>query len=280
MDLQVLVNPDVSGLVEDAICFETGLTRKQAADPELYAYEHHGKEFSAVDPGALSMFYEDVILGRQMPTKFVTRSINIDTLFAITLFIHRDLATHPALPGLFASVDLAHRRGFQGFGHIDPDLTQFLLLIGTLFPKNALKQEEGKAMRSVITWIRDYITEGTSPAPGPKIPEVQILDTGTNGFVLGETKGPLLLAWIEMFRQGYLKGVLSGPEVNGVRGVVAARKSVFVDFNLPKAASLLNEVEAAMGRDPGWKADELWLQCPDSGTCIPLAGMTEVFLRV
>lgn len=275
MDLQVLVNPDTKGVVEDAISFETGLTRKQAADSDLYVYEHHGAEFTAIDPGALSMFFEDVILGRPMPQKFVTRSLNIDTMFALALFIHRDLATHPSMPGLIASVDLAHRRGFQGFGHVDPDLCQLLLLIGMMLPKNASKQEEGKAMRTVIAWVYEYITEGVVPNAGPTPPKVQILDTGTNGFVLGETEGPLLLAWIEMFRQGHLRGVLVGPEHNARRAVIASRKSVFVDFNLSKAASILNEAEG----DAGWKADELWLQSPEGGTIIPLSGMMEVFLR-
>jgi hypothetical protein len=281
IELQVIVNPDLTGVVDaNAVCFETGLTRKQAADPELYAYEHHGAEFSAIDPGSLSMFFEDVILGRPMPAKFITRALNIDTLFAITLFLHRDLATHPALPGLFASVDLAHRRGFQGFGHLDPDLTQFLLILGSMFPKDLSQREHAAKMKAAIGWIHEYITQGTVPQAGLKLPEVKIIDTGTRGFVLAESKGPLLLAWIDLFRQGYLMGVLVGVENEGRRGVIATRKSVFVDFNLLKAASLLNEIESRLGQTSGWKADELWLQSPDDGTCIPVPGLVEVFLRV
>ena len=280
VSLQVLIQPTTTAVVEDAICFETGLTRKQAADPELYAYEHHGPQFSAIDPGSLSMFFEDVILGRPLPPKFITRSINIDTLFALALFIHRDLATHPAMPGIVASVDLAHRRGFQGFGHIEPELCKFLLILGSMFPKDLSQSQQGQAMRTAVAWVYEFITEGSVPSTAMDLPKVQVLDVGSNGFVLGETEGPLLLGWIALFRQGYLKGVLLGPQNGDRRRVLAARKSVFVDFSLTKAASILNETESSVGLGAGWESDELWLRGPEGGTIIPLSGMMEVFLRV
>ena len=283
IQLQVLVDPKAKGLIEEAISFETGLTRAQAGDPLLYAYEHHGPEFTLVDPGALSSFYEDVLQGRPLPGKFVTPKINFDTVFAITLFLHRDLATHPAVPGIFASVDLAHRRGIQGLAHLPSDLANFLVALALLFEKPLSKKAEGEQLRTVVEWVYAYVSEDRLPSIGQGISATpKILDAGTNGFVVAEdSSGLLSLAWLDLYRQGFLRGVLFGAlRAGGRRDVLASRKSVYVPFNLVRAASLLNEVEAAMGQPPGWNADELWLRSPTLGTTLDTATMMEVFLRV
>jgi hypothetical protein len=282
IQLQVLVDPKVNGLVKDAISFETGLTRAQAADPHLYAYEHHGAEFTLVDPGALWSFYEDVLLGRPLPEKFVTRTLeNFDTLYAITLFLHRDLVTHPATPGLLASVDLAHRRGIQGLAHLAPDLVNFLVMVTLLFTRETSKKEQGEQLRTVVGWIYEHVTEDRLPHVGQQLPTATILETGTNGFVVAEGRGRLNLTWIDLYRQGYLRGVLLGPPGKaGHREVLGSRKSVYVPFNLVQAASLLNQIEAALGQPPEWTADELWLRSPPTGTLIDIPHLMEVFLRV
>lgn len=275
--LEVDVNPEFDGLVEGAVSFETGLTREQAADPTLYAYEHHGAEFSATDPGALSSFHEDVILGRPMPTKFACRTLNgPDTLVAIALFLHRDLATHPSFPGVVASVDLAHRRGPQGLAHIDPELASLLLhILDNSTPKN-----ESARLSDGVRWIYEFVNQYGTP-PGRSIPQPQIKDAGSRGFVVAElTRGALVPGWVRLYQMGYLRGFLVGPERDGRRPVVASRKSVFVDFNLVRAASIFNEVEAAMGQAPEWRADELWLYSPSKGTALSVEDLKEVFLRV
>lgn len=265
----------------DALSFETGLTRAQAADPTLYAYEHHGKEFTATDPGALTAFYEDLILGRPLPLKFTTPSIKLDTLFAITLFLHRGLATHPAMPGLVAQVDLVHRRGLAMYGHLEPDVTRFFRLMGALFPSGLSKDEEGERLRQAVEWVHGFISNGTLPHLGPEFPQPSILNIGTNGFVLASTtSADTHAAWVELYRQGYLRGLLLGPDVHGRRQVLASRKSVFVDFNLTRAAAILNDMEQVSGEAPEWVADELWLKSPPDGTCLLASHMMEVFLRV
>lgn len=281
LPLQVLVDPKVAGYLEDTICYETGLTRAQAADPQLYAYEHHGEGFTATDPGALTSFFEDVLLGRPLPLKFATPQIRLDTLFAIALFLHRDLATHPAMPGLIANVDLVHRRGLAMYAHIEPDVTLFFRLLGALFPQKQSKGEQGDHLRAAITWIYEFVQNGTLPHLGPALPEPTLLELGSNGFVFASLSTPDLHGgWVELYRRGFLRGVLLGPSKRDRHPVLASRKSVYVDFNLSRAAEILNEMERAMGEPPEWVADELWLHGPEDGTLILVSQLVEVFVRV
>lgn len=281
MDLEVRVDPKLKGLVEGSISFETGLTRAQAADPTSYAYEHHGAEFSDIDPGALSSFVEDILLGRPMPTKFAASRLSVDTVFAIALFLHRDMATHPRLPGIVHSVDLAHRRGVQGLAHIEPDLVDLVLLMSETLSAHRRPKELAETMQLAVRWAYDFVHERDGVPLGPHIPQPQIQDVGTNGFVLAELpRGAMTLGWLRLYQQGYLRGVLLGPQNGDSRVVLASRKSVFVPFNLVKAADILNEVEVSLGKPPAWKADELWLYSPPHGTSIRVADLMEVFLRV
>lgn len=281
VQLQVEVNPDSIGLIGGAISFETGLTREQAADPTLYAYEHHGQDFSIADPGSLSSFYEDLVLGRPMPTKFVTRAIGgIDTVFAITLFMHRDLVPLSIVSGAVTSVDFVHRRGIAGLAHIDESLAVFLYGLTSLVPKENTRIEEAVNLKKLVGMVRDYLSSGYLPYQNP-LPIPTVKDVGSDGFVRGEVRrGSLILAWAFLFRSGYLKGFVVGPDEGGRRAVVATRKSVYVSFNLPKAASLLNEIEVRLGNRGEWSADELWLHSPSGGTRLEEAELLEVFLRV
>lgn len=284
VQLQVVVDPNLNGLVDGAVSFETGLTRAQAADPNLFAYEHHGSEFSPIDPGALSSFHEDILLGRPLPAKFVTRFLQVDTVFAIALFLHRDLATIPALPGIVASVDLVHRRGPQGMAHVDEDFAKFLWVLSDMFYPDLPKNREAENLKLAVGWVREYVTQGNLPS-GPAIPEVTVKTRGSRGFTLAECAGEithLLLGWVRLYQHGFLRGAIySPPSSLGKRHVVVSRKSVYVEFDLTRAASLLNEIEVALGGSASWRqADELWLYSPWSGTRIHPDHLQEVFLRV
>lgn len=281
LDLTVNVDPKFSGPTHGSVNFETGLTRTQAADPTLYAYEHHGDEFSIVDPGALTSFYEDLLLGRPMPLRFLTRTIRMDTVFAIALFLHRDLVPLPVVPSVVASVDLVHRRGIVGMAHVDESLAVFLYHLGILFPPGANKKTEAENLKTTLGMVAEYLSTGQLPYQKP-FPEFFVKDLGTNGFVYAEVpRGSLTLAWAKAYRAGHLRGFLMSPKnTQNRRQVVAARKSLFVSFNLPKAASMLNEIETGLGQPGGWIADELWLHAPPDGTSLHEDALKEVFLRV
>lgn len=281
IEFNAKIDPDLPSVVPDAVSFETGATRSQAGDPALFVYEHHGQEFGKADPGALTSFFEDLILGRPLPLTFATHRIrDIDTIFAMALFFDRSLAIHPAMPGIVAAVDLVHRRGTPMLGHIDADLGRFFRVLRSYFPEDGLpKRELGERVTKVIGWIADFL-DGRPPSLGAPWPSVRIIDVGTNGFVLAETPGSLPSGWIELYRRGFLRGLLVGPDRDSRRAVLAAKKSAFVDFDLTKAASIFNEAEQASGELPGWRADRLWLWGPDEGTLLRVSEMLEVLQRV
>lgn len=283
MELKVRIEGSLTGVVSEAVSFETGLTRDELQDPRVVAYEHHGEGFSPNDKGALPCFFEDLLLGRPMPLTFATRSVqDVDTLLAIALFLHRDLAINAATPGFVFLVDLVHRRGLPALAHLDEPLARFLSAMRSHFPDKGLSQRElSQRVVSAVGWIREHIHQGTIPVLGPPAAaEVRLLDQGTRGFVVAETTGSLWDGWVELYRLGFLRGVL----VTGVgdrKRVLAARKSQHVQFDLASAARLLNQMETAMGELAEWHAsqDGLWLESP-AGTLLLLKDILAVLTRV
>jgi len=283
VDLQVRIEADLPPVVPEAISFETGASREQAADPKLYVYEHHGAGFGPADPGALTSFFEDLILGRAFPLTFATRSIqDIDTIVAATLFLQRDLAVHPDMPGFVAAVDLVHRRGFPALAHVEQDLARFLCFLQAYFPEKGLsKRELGERLGSACGWVREFVIDKRLPTLGKPLMPVQVLKEGTDGFVLAETHGALIDGWVQLYQRGFLRGLVVGPlSAQGRRSMLAARKSGYVSFDLSKAALFLNEVERAMGYLPEWESDGIWLRSPPEGSTILVSHMIDVLTRV
>lgn len=283
MELNVRIEKALSGAVENAVCFETGLTKEQLQDPEIVGYEHHGAEYTSADKGALPCFFEDLLLGRPMPTTFATRSVqDVDTLLAMALFLHRDLAINPATPGFVYAVDFAHRRGLPALAHLDEPVARFVSALRGHFPEKGLSQRElSERVMAAIGWLREYLQEGSIPVLGTTpSSDVHILDQGTRGFAVGETSGSLWDGWVEVYRLGFLRGVLISAS-EGRNRVLAAKKSAYVQFDLEAAARLFNQMEVAMGELPEWRVspDRLWLEQPE-GTLILLKDILAVLTRV
>jgi hypothetical protein len=280
MDLVVRVETTLSGLVDNAVSFETGISRSQLASS--VGYEHHGQDFSSEDKGALVCFYEDLLLGRPMPLTFATPYVqDVDTLVAIALFLHRDLATNPNTPGFVSVVDFVHRLGLPALAHIEEPLARFISALRSYFPEGLSRRELGERLVSGVGWIREYVQEGTIPVLGPTPSSaVRILDQGTGGFAVAETSGSLWDGWVEIYRLGFLRGVLVSAQEERKR-VLIARKSHYVAFDLHAAARLLNQVETAMGEEPEWTVsrDGLWLERP-SPTLILLKDVLAILMRV
>ena len=284
MDLNVRIEKTLPALVPDAVSFETGATKEQLGLSDAIAYNHHGEAFSSFDRGALPSFYEDLLLGRAMPLTLATTALHdIDTLTAIALFLHRDLATHPATQGFVYTVDFVHRLGFPALAHIETDLARFLTVLRNYFPEQLSQREFSERLTTAVGWIREYIYNGSFPTLGvnPNL-EVRILDIGTTGFVLAETKGNLWDGWAELYRQGHLRGVLTHVGGGDRRKVLVARKSLYVPFNLVMACQVLNQMETAMGELPEWKVtpDALWLEGPSEGTLILFRQLLELLIRI
>ena len=281
LTLSVLVDKGVPVLSPDTLSFETGATPDQVRSVPACAYEHHGEGFHPDAPGALQRLYEDMLLGRPLPLRFATRAIGgFDTVFAVTLFLHRETAIAPGTPATIATVDAAHRIGLPYLSHLDPAFTRFLMRLGSLFPPNLSKGATGENLRLTVGWVREYLMEGKLPHVGGASPALRVLDTGTNGFLFGMADEVSSGAWMEAFRLGFLRGLIVGPEQEGRRHVLAARKSPYLDFDLGQAAQALNEMERAMGEPPEWRSDPLWLSGPPGGTFILPSDLLRLFLRI
>jgi hypothetical protein len=283
MEINVRIERDLPAIVPDAVSFETGASKAQLETS--LAYEHHGSEFTPFDRGALPSFYEDLLLGRAMPLVFATPRVqDIDTLMAIALFLHRDLATHPATAGFVYTVDFVHRLGLPALAHIEEDLARFLSALRVYFPDTGISQRElSHRVTTAVGWIREYIHEGKLPLLG-QTPhtEVRILDRGTNGFVAAETQAPLWDGWVELFRAGFLRGILVDHSPGDRKHCLVARKSQFLGFDLPLACRVLNQMELAMGELADWTTtpDGLWLKSPPEGTLLLLRDILEILVRV
>ena len=276
----VEINPALSTVVPNAVSFETGATRVQAADPSLCVYEHHGQDFGWIDPVALSCLFDDIIHGRTLPPTFVSHAIgDVDTLVALALHRKPNLVICPNAFKLVTSADLVHRRGAIGMAHADPDLVRFFQLLRGLFPKQLPRRQFETALETAVALLHDFIEGDQLPSLGsPEAPVV--LDVGQRGFVVAETAGILGEAWVHLFRTGYLRGVVVSKETKGRRNVLAARRSPFVAFQLEVAARLLNEMERVQGEDPAWASDGVWLTSPPGGTIILVSHLLEVLVRV
>lgn len=285
MDLNVRIEKDLPQIVPEAVSFETGASREQLLDPSVIAYEHHGPEFTVSDQGALPAFFEDLILGRPMPTTLATPAIqDVDTIVAVALFLHRDLATHPNMPGFVYVTDFVHRMGLPAMSHLDDHLSRFYSALRAYLPDKGLSQRElSQRLQNAVGWVRKYIHEEAIPFVGspPKV-AVRVIDHGTNGFVVAEGTGPLLDGWVELYRQGHLRGLLVGPAFDDRRQALIARKSPFLPFNLEMAARILNQMESAMGELPEWSVspNRLWLEGPKEGTLILVQDLLKVLTRV
>jgi hypothetical protein len=278
LDLRVQIDQKCRGPVEGAVAFETGATAEDVANPSLLVYEHRANQ------GALSWFFEDLILGRAFPLTLAMRNVHeIDAVLAAALFLRRDLALHPSMPGLVASCDLLHRHGLAVMGHLESDLGRFLRLVRAYLTEGLNAQEAGTRLVTVVDWFQDFVLTGRLPHLGRPWPIVHVLDKGSNGFVVAElaTGTSLRECWVELYRQGFLRGVLIATQANQRRGVLASKKSKYLDLDLGKASVILNEMERAMGLDASWQLEgDLWLHGPKAGTAIRLEHLLEIFLRV
>jgi len=267
LEFRVIIDPDLDRQIDGVVAFGDF----DASDHSSVIYRDDETH----------LFCRDLILGRHYPMTLVMRSLgSLGSLVSCAIYLHRDLAIHPSVPGLLASVSLVDNYGIVGLAHTDPDLSRFFKLCRVFLssaPGEHVKQDR---LTTAVGWIRDIILDGQYPALPPDPDPPRILDHGSDGFVLASSSHPdLMSGWENLYRRGYLRGLL----IYGAQDMwhcLAARKSHFLAFDLAKAAQILNAAEQAMGEDPAWTQDGLWLSSPPSGTLILPSDLLRVFLRV
>lgn len=261
LQFQIVVDPEVDRHVEGVIAFGD-FEGDAAIYPEIGG------------------FYGDLIQGRPLPMVMVVRQLTPSLVVAATLFLHRELVLEPATGGLVGAMAIADRLGLAGMAHIDRDLARFVKMLGRQFPRGLGREEQRKRVEQAVEWVRQYILAGELPALPPEPKPPRVLDTGTGAFVVAEAPGPLEDGWVELYRQGFIRGVLFSPAVEGRRKALAARKSVYVALDTRRGAETFNEAERAMGELPGWRSEELWLWGPDEGTLLLPTHIVEVVIRL
>ena len=268
LEFKVVVDKDLGRKVEGVVAFGDFVTEDSTGRTAIYQVNE------------VSEFFRDLILGRPLPLVFVTRDLeNLSVILGVTLFLHRDLAIQPIVPSLLTSFGLADAYGVPGQAHVDRDLSRFLKFLRVYVGSAKGKKGQQEALTSAVSWIRAYILEGSLPALPTEPDPPRIIEQGTDGFVFATTKGNLSAGWEELYRQGFLRGVLLTQNADRWK-VLAARKSAFLALDLTKAADALNEAEAAMGEPSDWVTDGIWLLSPENGTLIPPSTILQVFLRV
>jgi hypothetical protein len=278
IQFQVVIGPEVPIISEGTICFETGASPQQLG-PGIY--DHHGAGFDQFTPGALTRLFEDLVIGTKLPMSLSTPKLRApDTLLAIALFLDRSLLLLPATPGLVYGVDLAHRLGPQLLSHLDPMVSGFFKAFSRVLIPNLSSREAGDHVKVMVQWIREYLTEGKVPNLWGEIPEVRVLDIGTNGFVLAEALSITFDAWEVLYREGHLRGVLLGPEVEGRRRVLASRKNERSWEGLSKAVPFLNELEVLSEGVPEWICEGDFVFSPSVGTNVLVSHLLKVFLGI
>jgi hypothetical protein len=163
--------------------------------------------------------------------------------------------------------------------HMDVDLSRFLRGLKSYFPSNLSKRDQGERLSTAVQWVVEYITQGTLPNLGPQPEAVEVLDVGSNGFVLARGN-PSVESWETLCRQGHLKGAIIGATDGDFRKVLVARKSLAVGFDLERAVIILDEMERLSGSHPGWALQGDYLYSPPEGTTILLSYLTEVLVRI
>lgn len=273
MDIRVTIDPDLPTLLTEPVV-AWGNFDGTCAGLTIYA----------PIPGAtaLSRLYVDLICGRPLPLTFLTRSVrDLETAVAASIFLDRALCLHPLASTLVSAVELATHLQEGGLAHVERDLARLLVFIESYVRAPVtIRSEYGRKMQQVVTWLRGYAESGELPSMSRPQEPPEILDRGTNGFVLATASGSLADAVIELYRWGHLRGVVFGAVRGGFERVVAFKKSPYVRFDLQAAAAHLNSVEPSTGHPGPWKVERLLLTGPPKGTRIARADLIQTFVRV
>jgi len=257
LDLRLVVDPKVPDNIQDSVLFEVG-------------------NGPYTGPGALLTLYEHLVMGAPLPLLIALREVRtVTSHVAVALFLQRELLVLPGMLPLVLAATYYSQSPLCAI-HLDPALLRFFQVLTV--QESDLKLPLGTQAERITTatqWIRDYVYDGQLPDIGPKPPLVEVLDTGTNGFVIGRG-----LDYVPLLQEGYLKGIVITPLDEGLNRVQVFRKSPLVGFDLVQARSILNEMERMSGTFLPWVLEENCLRTPEGGTDLPIADIVHILLHL
>ena len=257
LDLRLVVDPKVPENLPEAVLFGVG-------------------EGPYAGPRGLLTLYEHLVMGAPLPLLIALREVRtVASHVAVALFLQRELLVLPGMLPLVLAATYYNQNPVCAI-HLDPALLRCFQVLTV--QESDLQLPLGTQAERITTatqWIRDYVYDGQLPDIGPKAPLVEVLDTGTNGFVIGRGVDHLPL-----LQEGYLKGIVVTPLDEGLNQVRVFRKSVLVGFDLVQARSILNEMERMSGTFLPWVLEENCLSTPEGGTDLPIADIVHILLHL
>lgn len=216
-----------------------------------------------VEPGegsivytSLATFYDDLIQGRPLPlTLVVPRLRDVSEAILVVFFLRRDAVLREDAASLVMESSLA-RRGPSGLAHVGRDLGVFFRFLREYLIHPFLElssRERGVRLHAVVDWVDTYLQSGTLPnIQRLEFPYPTVLDVGTDGFVVAEQEAQALWwGWVELYRRGYLRGVLFFEDM-----FLASKKSPYLSLDFGKAREIFSEA----GIDSEMSSDGLWLE--------------------
>jgi hypothetical protein len=228
------------------------------------------------DWGLLGL-YDALVAGATVPLVMGGRRASLPLVLGAAIFFQRDLLLHPKCLPLLLQGEYFEMVGSQRSIHMQEDLHAFFEAC-----KNFLGEGSPKELAHKVTvatqWVREYVLEGRLPNLG-LIDSItpEILDEGTNGFVLAKGSSETV---VRLFRMGYLRGLVVDLNASDSLIVTVFRKSDRVGFDLVQARVLLDEMERMSGSDLRWGLEGDRLLSPAPGTDLLLSDIVEVLLHV
>lgn len=227
--------------------------------------------YDALEPGALTSLYEDLALGAPLPLRFVTHGIRgPHTIVAMGLFTQRDLLLHPGTSALVYNAELYRRHGVPAGSHMALETYRLLRFLSEYCPPDSSRSLLAERLPVAFGWLRDTLEE-RPPHLGESPPSPIVRNVGTNGFVVAEGV-PEEDVWVELYRNGYLRGVVFGPD----QKVLISAKSPRVGWPLERVMQRLNLLEPN-GRN--WILRGSFVQSPAGGTEVSYSTILEALLR-
>lgn len=205
---QIRIIPSFTGYREGVICFETQCDPEEVRDLSKFAFEHHGDAFSPLDPGALRLFHERILLGQDMPsTLILTNWRRYDQVMATAIFTNPLIVLESSCTSLVNSFDLIDRLGPPAFSHIPHDHKELAYMVKNLTDSCGEGQVRSEKILEIlqqcVSFIHRYVEDGALPPVEIPTPSYEIRATA-GSFVAFEADD---YVWDALWSQGYLWGI-------------------------------------------------------------------------
>lgn len=209
--------PNITGHVQDAVCFKTGGSNENSFD-------------------TAKNFFEVMLLGESFPSTLIIKDVkDIETLLVSTLFINPTLALNYSTLTVVYGIDLIARWGMMAHAHLPDDLSDTLKVAMSSLDRDFANDEDAVLALTQASFIlSSYIEEGVSPPRVSEENDISVIETlDESSFIAFKAENPDFEA---VYRDGYTRGVWFLSDTKPV----FFKKSDFVNVSFQSLAEALN----------------------------------------